>query len=114
MPLSRERQRLARRQAEHMAQTFRDIITAMGGRVLGRPANRKSVDGRVAIEKGPNIASLPTFAPLPDTIEGPVLLKVGDDVSTDEIKPAGMAGAAGSAGSGDTPGMSGSLVLSGE
>lgn len=44
---------------------------------------------RVAIEKGPNIASLPTFAPLSDTIEGPVLLKVGDDVSTDEIMPAG-------------------------
>jgi aconitate hydratase len=43
----------------------------------------------VAIEKGPNIASLPTFAPLSDTIEGPVLLKVGDDVSTDEIMPAG-------------------------
>jgi aconitate hydratase len=44
---------------------------------------------RVAIEKGPNIASLPTFVPLSDTIEGPVLLKVGDDVSTDEIMPAG-------------------------
>ena len=44
---------------------------------------------RVVIEKGPNIASLPTFTPLSDTIEGPVLLKVGDDVSTDEIMPAG-------------------------
>jgi aconitate hydratase len=44
---------------------------------------------RVAIEKGPNIVSLPTFAPLSNTIEGPVLLKVGDDVSTDEIMPAG-------------------------
>jgi aconitate hydratase len=44
---------------------------------------------QVAIEKGPNIASLPTFVPLSDTIEGPVLLKVGDDVSTDEIMPAG-------------------------
>ena len=44
---------------------------------------------RVAIEKGPNIASLPTFVPLSDTIEGPVLLKMGDDVSTDEIMPAG-------------------------
>ena len=43
----------------------------------------------MVIEKGPNIASLPTFVPLSDTIEGPVLLKVGDDVSTDEIMPAG-------------------------
>jgi aconitate hydratase len=44
---------------------------------------------KVAIEKGPNIASLPKFAPLSHTIEVPVLLKVGDDVSTDEIMPAG-------------------------
>jgi aconitate hydratase len=40
--------------------------------------------------KGPNIASLPDFEPLPDRIEGPVLLKVGDNVSTDEIMPAGQ------------------------
>ncbi|GAA1899949.1 hypothetical protein GCM10009753_31430 [Streptantibioticus ferralitis] len=39
--------------------------------------------------KGPNIASLPGLAPPPDRIEAPVLLKVGDDVSTDEISPAG-------------------------
>ena len=41
------------------------------------------------LEKGPNIISLPTFAPLPARIVGPVLLKLGDDVSTDEIVPAG-------------------------
>jgi aconitate hydratase len=39
--------------------------------------------------KGPNIAALPDFPALPDRIEAPVLLKVGDDVSTDEISPAG-------------------------
>ncbi|PXY28217.1 aconitate hydratase [Prauserella muralis] len=39
--------------------------------------------------KGPNISSLPDFPPLPDRIEGPVLLKVGDNISTDEISPAG-------------------------
>jgi aconitate hydratase len=39
--------------------------------------------------KGPNISSLPDFPELPDRIEAPVLLKVGDDVSTDEISPAG-------------------------
>ncbi len=33
--------------------------------------------------------SLPDFDPLPDRIEGPVLLKVGDNVCTDEISPAG-------------------------
>jgi len=42
----------------------------------------------VALEKGPNIKALPSFEPLPDTLEGPVLLKVGDDVSTDGILPA--------------------------
>jgi aconitate hydratase len=43
----------------------------------------------VELVKGPNIASLPDFEPLADRIEGPVLLKVGDNVSTDEIMPAG-------------------------
>jgi len=41
------------------------------------------------LEKGPNIKSLPVFDELQNTIEGPVLLKVGDDISTDEIMPAG-------------------------
>ncbi len=45
----------------------------------------------VALEKGPNIKPLPDFAPLEERFEGPVLLKVGDDVSTDEILPAGAA-----------------------
>jgi aconitate hydratase len=39
--------------------------------------------------KGPNIASLPEFDPLPERLELPLLLKLGDDVSTDEIMPAG-------------------------
>lgn len=43
----------------------------------------------VQLQKGPNIASLPDFEALPDTLELPVLLRVGDNVSTDEIMPAG-------------------------
>ncbi|MGI8759239.1 MAG: aconitate hydratase [Acidimicrobiales bacterium] len=43
----------------------------------------------VALVKGPNIASLPDFEALAEHITGPVLLKMGDDVSTDEILPAG-------------------------
>ena len=43
----------------------------------------------VELEKGPNIEALPPFEPLADRLEGPVLLKVGDDISTDEILPAG-------------------------
>jgi len=43
----------------------------------------------VELEKGPNIRPLPPFDPLPEAVSGPVLLKMGDDVSTDEIMPAG-------------------------
>jgi aconitate hydratase len=44
----------------------------------------------VEVIKGPNIKSLPDFDPLPDSVEAPVLLKVGDGISTDEIMPAGQ------------------------
>jgi aconitate hydratase len=44
---------------------------------------------QVGLYKGPNIASLPELEPLPDDLELPILLKVGDDMSTDEIMPAG-------------------------
>jgi aconitate hydratase len=43
----------------------------------------------VALVKGPNIRSLPEVPPIPDNLEVPVLLALGDDVSTDEIMPAG-------------------------
>jgi aconitate hydratase len=39
--------------------------------------------------KGPNIASLPEFDRLPDRIEAAVELTAGDNISTDEILPAG-------------------------
>lgn len=43
----------------------------------------------VALVKSPNIGDLPTFEPLEATLELPVLLSVGDNISTDEIMPAG-------------------------
>ncbi len=46
-------------------------------------------DAAYALEKGPNIQPLPVLAPLPERLEGPVLLKVADDISTDGIMPAG-------------------------
>jgi aconitate hydratase len=46
--------------------------------------------GKEELIKGPNIESLPDFDALPDELEIPVLLKVGDNVSTDEIMPAGQ------------------------
>lgn len=56
--------------------------------LLVPPAETRS-DDRAALVKGPNIAELPEFDPLPERLELPVLLKAGDDVSTDEIMPAG-------------------------
>jgi aconitate hydratase len=38
---------------------------------------------------GPNIKPLPTFQPLPPKLTGEVLLKVGDNISTDDILPGG-------------------------
>jgi aconitate hydratase len=46
-------------------------------------------DAGIPLEIGPNIKPLPRFGALPERLEGPVLLKVGNDISTDEILPAG-------------------------
>jgi len=45
--------------------------------------------GEVEIIRGPNIKPLPEFNPIPDKLEGEVLLKVEDDITTDHIMPAG-------------------------
>ena len=44
---------------------------------------------QIKLIKGPNIASLPTLTPIPTNIELAILLKLGDNISTDEIMPAG-------------------------
>ena len=41
------------------------------------------------IRRGPNIKPLPDFPPIPDKLTGEVLLKLGDNVSTDDILPGG-------------------------
>jgi aconitate hydratase len=43
----------------------------------------------IQIVRGPNIRPLPEGRPLPETLEGEVLIKVGDDITTDHIMPAG-------------------------
>lgn len=43
----------------------------------------------VELYKGPNIASIPEMKELPDMLEIPVLLKMGDNISTDEILAGG-------------------------
>jgi len=59
-------------------------------RALFVPPLPPDAASEIVLEKGPNIASLPTFEPMPDVIEAPVLLKVQDNISTDEIMPAGL------------------------
>ena len=46
-------------------------------------------EGDVEIVRGPNIKPLPVLDPLPEKVEGEVLLKLGDNVTTDDILPAG-------------------------
>ncbi|HYF48167.1 MAG TPA: aconitase family protein, partial [Planctomycetota bacterium] len=43
----------------------------------------------VELVKGPNIAALPDSEPLPNEFAVSILLKLGDNISTDEIMPAG-------------------------
>jgi aconitate hydratase len=50
------------------------------------PANKPE---EVEIVRGPNIAPLPPAEPMPEVIRGEVLLKLGDNISTDTILPAG-------------------------
>lgn len=49
----------------------------------------QEIPTEVELVKGPNIEPLPDFEGLPQTLTGPILLKTGDNVSTDEILPAG-------------------------
>jgi len=44
---------------------------------------------KVEIVRGPNIKPLPSFDKLPDVLEGTALIKVGDNITTDHIMPAG-------------------------
>ncbi len=52
------------------------------------PAPIEEMD-TVEILRGPNIKPFPKTAPLDDTITADVLLKVGDNITTDHIMPAG-------------------------
>lgn len=49
----------------------------------------KSDTSGIRVVKGPNIKEVSVKQPLQDTIEAEVLLKLGDDVTTDDIMPAG-------------------------
>lgn len=44
---------------------------------------------KIEIIRGPNITPLPLFDPMPEDLEGVFILKVGDNITTDHIMPAG-------------------------
>lgn len=52
------------------------------------PASESEMD-QVEVIRGPNIKPFPQTQPLPDSITAKVLLKVGDNITTDHIMPAG-------------------------
>jgi aconitate hydratase len=48
-------------------------------------------DGEGEVVRGPNIKPVPLGEPVAEALEAPVLLKLGDKISTDDISPAGAA-----------------------
>lgn len=53
--------------------------------LLAPPADGAAVE----VLRGPNIKPLPEFKPMPKDLAGEVLLKTGDNITTDHIMPAG-------------------------
>lgn len=56
--------------------------------MIEKPASVEEADS-VEIKYGPNIKPFPTSVELPEDIEAPAILKVGDNITTDHIMPAG-------------------------
>lgn len=56
--------------------------------MIERPASAEEADS-VEIIYGPNIKPFPSSTDLPGSIEAPAILKVGDNITTDHIMPAG-------------------------
>ncbi|MCL6430665.1 MAG: aconitate hydratase [Anaerolineae bacterium] len=60
-------------------------LAAEDNMIIPPPADGSAVE----IVRGPNIKPLPRRGPLEEDLQGRVLLKVGDNISTDQIMPAG-------------------------
>ncbi len=56
--------------------------------MIERPASAEEADS-VEVIYGPNIKPFPSSTDLPGSIEAPAILKVGDNITTDHIMPAG-------------------------
>ncbi len=62
-------------------------LVVAGGNII--PPSPPGEAARVEVIRGPNIVPFPQLTPLPETWQGEVWLKVGDNVTTDDIMPAG-------------------------
>ena len=67
--------------------TLPDTFAIDDGGVLP-PASAEEAES-LAVERGPNIKPFPKGEPLPDAMTLPISLKVGDNITTDHIMPAG-------------------------
>ena len=62
-------------------------LVVTGGNII--PPRPPGEAAGVEVIRGPNIVPFPQLTPLPETWHGEVWLKVGDNVTTDDILPAG-------------------------
>jgi aconitate hydratase len=62
------------------------LAASVAGLIPPAPAEEAS---RALVVKGPNIKAVPRGRPVPESVAGPVLIKLGDKVSTDDISPSG-------------------------
>ena len=78
--------------ARELGVDFSDITLperfTINDNLVDPPAPEEEYD-QCEILRGPNIKPFPTTAPLADAIEAPAILKVGDNITTDHIMPAG-------------------------
>ena len=65
--------------------------TTLPARFVSSTIGLVAPDGAGEIVRGPNIKPVPLGEPVAERLEAPVLLKLGDKVSTDDISPAGAA-----------------------
>lgn len=72
--------------------SFDDIVIPdsflINDNLIDPPASPKEAK-ELSIRRGPNIKPFPQAEPLAESIEAPAILKVGDNITTDHIMPAG-------------------------
>ena len=76
-----------RTMGEYPSVMLPDVFSIDDGGVIAPAPEAEAKD--LSVERGPNIKPFPKGEPLPDALCLPVSLKVGDNITTDHIMPAG-------------------------